>query len=109
MEIDRQLRKDIASAVESAVRDTLAKMEERWLTGKQVCEHFAIAKEWLEEYGDTLPREPYVVETLDGKKHVSNYKYPMHKINQMIADGKMRKLKSMKIRKAAGEPQRTSK
>lgn len=107
--MDTQLRKDIASAVESAVRDTISKMEERWLTGKQVCEHFAIAPEWLKEYGDTLPREPFIVETLDGKKHVSTYKYPMHKINQMIADGMMRKLKSMKIRNVVGEPQRTSK
>ena len=97
MEIDRQLRKDIASAVESAVRDTIAKMEERWLTGKQLCEHFAIAKEWMREYADTLPRETFIVETLDGKKHVSTYKYPMHKINQMIMNGEMKKLKVMKM------------
>ena len=97
MEIDRQLRKDIAAEVAAAVRDTLARMEERWLTGKQLCEHFAIAKEWLKEYGETLPREVFIVETMDGKKHESTYKYPMHKINQMIAEGKMRKLKVMKM------------
>ena len=96
-EIDRQLRKDIAAEVAAAVRDTLARMEERWLTGKQLCEHFAIAPEWLKEYGETLPREVFVVETLDGKKHSSTYKYPMHKINQMIAEGKMRKLKVMRM------------
>lgn len=95
--MERQLRKDIALAVESAVRDTMAKMEERWLTGKQLCEHFAIAPEWLKEYGETLPREVFIVETLDGKKHASTYKYPMHKINQMIMDGKMKKLKVMKM------------
>lgn len=76
MEIDRQLRKDIASAVESAVRDTFAKMEERWLTGKQLCEHFAIAKEWMREYADTLPRETFIVETLDGKKARQHLQIP---------------------------------
>ena len=96
-EIDRQLRKDIAAEVAMAVRETLAQMEERWLTGKQLCEHFAIAPEWLKEYGETLPREVLIVETLDGKKHSSTYKYPMHKINQMIMDGKMKHLKAMKM------------
>jgi len=96
-EIDRQLRKDIAAEVAVAVRETLARMEEKWLTAEQVCEHFAIAKEWLENYGETLPRETFIVETADGKKHVSRFKYPMHKINQWIEEGKMKKLKVLKM------------
>ena len=96
MALDRQLRRDIAAEVAVAVRETLAKLEERWLTAEQVCEHFAIAKEWLDNYGETLPRETFIVETLDGKKHVSRWKYPMHEINQMIMDGKMKKLKVLK-------------
>jgi hypothetical protein len=97
-EMERQLRKDIASAVESAVRDTMAKMEERWLTADELCKHFGmISKEWLKEYGDTLPRQRFVVETLDGQKHKTRWGYPLHEINAGIAAGRFQKLKVMKM------------
>ena len=44
--IDRQLRQDIAAEVSVAVRETLAKMEERWLTADELCKQFGmISKE----------------------------------------------------------------
>ena len=98
MEIDRQLRKDIASEVAVAVRETLAKMEERWLTADELCKHFGmISKEWLKEYGDTLPRERIIVEKLDGAKTRTRWGYPMHEINMMILDGRVKHLKVMKM------------
>ena len=58
MELDRQMRREIAEQVAMAVRDTLSKIEERWLTADELCQHFGMFnKEWLKEYGDTLPRE----------------------------------------------------
>ena len=42
MEIDRQLRKDIAAEVAVAVRETLARMEEKWLTADELCKHFGM-------------------------------------------------------------------
>ena len=98
MEIDRQLRKDIAAEVAVAVKETLAKMEERWLTADELCNHFGmISKEWLKEYGDTLPRQRFVVETLDGQKHKTRWGYPLHEINAGIAAGRFQKLKAMKM------------
>jgi hypothetical protein len=98
MEIDRQLRKDIAAEVAVAVRETLAKMEERWLTADELCKHFGmISKEWLKEYGDTLPRERIIVEKLDGAKTRTRWGYPMHEINMMILDGRVKHLKVMKM------------
>ena len=98
MEIDRQLRKDIAAEVAVAVRETLAKMEERWLTADELCKHFGmISKEWLKEYGDTLPRERIIVEKLDGAKTRTRWGYPMHEINCMIMDGRVKHLKVMKM------------
>jgi hypothetical protein len=98
MEIDRQLRKDIAAEVAVAVRETLAKMEERWLTADELCKHFGmISKEWLKEYGGTLPRERIIVEKLDGAKTRTRWGYPMHEINMMILDGRVKHLKVMKM------------
>ena len=101
-EIDRQLRKDIeavvAVAVNEALAKTLAKMEERWLTADELCKHFGmISKEWLKEYGDTLPRERFVVKTLDGQMHKTRWGYPLHEINAGIAAGRFQKLKAMKM------------
>ena len=96
--IDRQLRLDIAAEVAVAVRETLAKMEERWLTADELCKHFGmISKEWLKEYGDTLPRERIIVEKLDGAKTRTRWGYPMHEINRMIMDGRVKHLKVMKM------------
>ena len=98
MNMDRQLRKDIAAEVAIAVRDTLAKTEERWLTADELCKHFGmISKEWLKEYGDTLPRQRFVVETLDGQKHRTRWGYPLHEINIGILEGRFLKLKAMKM------------
>lgn len=98
MEIDRQLRKDIAAEVAVAVRETLARMEERWLTADELCKHFGmISKEWLKEYGDTLPRERIIVEKLNGARTRTHWGYPMHEINMMILDGRVKHLKVMKM------------
>ena len=96
--MDRQLMKDIAAEVAVAVRETLVRMEERWLTADELCQQFGmISKEWLKEYGETLPRQRFVVETLDGQKHKTRWGYPLHEINAGIADGRFQKLKAMKM------------
>lgn len=98
MELDRQMRREIAEQVAIAVRDTLAKIEERWLTADELCKQFGmISKEWLKEYGDTLPRERIIVEKLDGAKARTRWGYPMHEINRMIMDGRVKHLKVMKM------------
>ena len=96
--MDRQLRQDIAAEVAVVVKETLAKMEERWLTADELCQQFGmISKEWLKEYGDTLPRQRFVVETLDGQKHKTRWGYPLHEINAGIAAGRFLTLKAMKM------------
>ena len=95
--MDRQLRQDIAAEVAVAVRETMAKMEERWLTGEELCKHFGmLSKEWLKEYGDTLPRQRVTVEHMDGTTHRTRWAYPMHEINRMILDGRVKHLKVLR-------------
>ena len=98
MELDRQMRMEIAEQVAMAVRDTLSKIEERWLTADDLCKQFGmISKEWLKEYGDTLPRQRVTVVHMDGTIHRTRWAYPMHEINQMIIDGRVKHLKVMKM------------
>lgn len=98
MELDSQMRREIAEQVAMAVRDTLSKIEERWLTADELCKQFGmISKEWLKEYGDTLPRQRVTVEHMDGTMHRTRWAYPMHEINCMIMDGRVKHLKVMKM------------
>lgn len=96
--MEKELRKAIAAEVRAAVLETMAKLEERWLTADELCKHFGmLSKEWLKEYGDTLPRQRVTVEHADGTTHRTRWAYPIHAINQMILEGKVQHLKVMKI------------
>ena len=95
--MEKDLRKAIAAEVRAAVIETMARMEERWLTADELCKHFGmLSKEWLKEYGDTLPRQRVTVEHADGTTHRTRWAYPMHAINQMILEGKVKHLKVLR-------------
>ena len=72
--MDKELRREIAVQVAMAVRDTLSKIEERWLTADELCQHFGMFT-----------------------SHKTRWAYPMHAINQLIMDGKVKHLKVMKM------------
>lgn len=95
--MDRQLRRDIAAEVHAAVQESFARIEERWLTADELCKQFGmISKDWLKEYGDTLPRERVIVEKMNGDKHRSRWAYPLHQINMMIMNGELKNLKTFR-------------
>ena len=92
------LEAKIIAAVAKVAKQHYEVYEERYVTADELCKHFGmISKEWLKEYGDTLPRQRFVVETLDGQKHKTRWGYPLHEINAGIADGRFQKLKAMKM------------
>ena len=95
--MEKDLRNAIAAEVRAAVLDTMARMEERRLTADELCKHFGmLSKEWLKEYGDTLPRQRVTVEHMDGTTHRTRWAYPMHEINRMILDGRVKHLKVLR-------------
>jgi len=95
--MDKELQRTIAAEVRAAVIETMAKMEERWLTADELCKQFGmISKEWLKEYGDTLPRQRVTVEHMDGTIRRTRWAYPLHEINRMILDGRVKHLKVLR-------------
>ena len=87
--MDRKLRDDIMAEVQKATMAVMLKLEERWLTADELCKQFQMfTKDWVEEYGDILPRKKVRVEcTISGKKRGTRWAYPQHEIAQNIADG----------------------
>lgn len=93
MALDRHTRKAVADAARDAVRDAMAEaMEiygEHWLTAEELVEKFGFfTKDWLKRYGCTLGRERFEVVDGEGRRHVSKWAYPEHKIQRMIAERK---------------------
>lgn len=78
----------VDKAVEKAVKLWLTKICERWITGDALCHRFQMfTKDWLEKYGDCLPRKQLKVTHLNGKVRKSGWAYPRNQIAINIAEG----------------------
>ena len=66
---------------------------EKYVTGAELCKQIAMfSPNWLENFGWKLPRERIEVTDDDGKTRVTRWGYPLHHIQRMIAEGRMRKM-----------------
>ena len=96
--MDRTLRREIREDVMEAIRAAVVQMEERYLTGQELCKQFGMfTPKWLKMYGDVLPRKRVTVTGLDGKSHSTRWAYPQHEIAKGIRDGKYDDLKIMRM------------
>ena len=87
------LRAEIIATVRETMREVLEGAEEVWLKPKQLLEQFGmLSQEWLDRNGELLPREYASVVLPDGDEKCTRWAYPMHKINRMIQEGKLKGL-----------------
>ena len=93
MKLDKETREAIASAVREAQIEAAEIYEEKYVTGKELCRQIAMfSTNWLENFGWKLPRERIIVTDEDGETRVTRWGYPLHQIQRMIAEGRMRNL-----------------
>lgn len=86
--MDRKLREDISKEVGKAVELALVKAGERWLTADELCKQFQMfSKDWVDKYGDVLPRKRIKVTLLNGETRGTRWAYPQHQIAMNIAEG----------------------
>ena len=87
--MDRKLREEIVAEVQKATTAVMLKLDERWITADELCKQFQMfTKDWVEKYGDILPRKKVNVEcTISGEKRGTRWAYPQHQIAMNIADG----------------------
>ena len=82
--MDKKLREEIAREVSR----TMMAMQEQWLTADKLCEQFQMfTPDWLQKYGDILPRKKVTVTHLNGTSRGSRWAYARFQIAQNIADG----------------------
>ena len=87
--MDRKLREEILATVQKATEAALVKAGERWITADELCKQFQMfTNDWLENYGDILPRKQIRVEcTISGKKRGTRWGYAKLEIAENIRNG----------------------
>ena len=91
--MDRMLRAEIIATVRHTMQEVLEGADEVWLKPKQLLEQIGMfSQECLDNNGHLLPREYASVVLPDGEEKCTRWAYPMHKINRMIQEGKLKGL-----------------
>jgi len=87
----RELLEFFAEIGKRVEQEKMEVYEERYVTGKELCQHISMfTPNWLEKYGWKLPRERIEVTDDGGEARATRWGYPLHQIQRMIAEGKMR-------------------
>ena len=86
--MDRKLREEIVAEVQKAMMAAMVSLQEQWLTPDELCKQFGMfTRDWLEKYGDILPRKRVKVTHLNGETRGTRWAYPRFQIAQNIANG----------------------
>ena len=92
--MEKQLRVEIVAEVKRSVEKAMEVYNEVWLTDDLLVDHISVmTKRWLRDHGDMLPRTPIEWTDKKGAKHSSSYLYPLHKIQAMMDDGRIKELR----------------
>ena len=88
-----KIAKLVAEFQAQSAKDEVEKLEEKWVKADELVKTFAfMSKDWMKQYGSTLPRVQACV--MDGDvEHKSAYVYPLHKIQRMMWSGEIKNLK----------------
>ena len=92
--MDRLLRAEIVATVKRSVMEAMETYDERWLTAKELGSYISVmTARWLQDHGDLLPRTQIEYTDAEGR-HSSSWLYPLHRIQAMMADGRIKELKN---------------
>ena len=95
--MDQKLRDSIRAEVREALTSIYTKMNERYVSADELCEHFAmITPSILKYHGDIFPRKKIQLTGTNGKTYTTHYGYALHQIALNIANGVYDDLKVFK-------------
>ena len=95
--MDKQTKVEFKVVVRDAIREAMECYEERWLTDREMSQYISVmTQRWLRDHGDMLPRTPIEWTDKRGARHSTSYLYPLHRIQAMMADGRIKELRESK-------------
>ena len=91
---------EVKAVVRRAVEEDREMYDEVWLTEKQLLEQFGMfTHDWLKKYGQCLQPARAIVVDEKGIEHpTQGWAYPRNKIQRMIANGEILKLRCRVVR-----------
>ena len=91
---------EVKAVVRRAIEEEREMYDEVWLTEKQLLEQFGMfTHDWLKKYGHCLQPARAIVVDEQGVEHpTQGWAYPKHRIQRMIANGEIQKLRCRVVR-----------
>ena len=91
---------EVKAVVRRAIEEEREMYDEVWLTEKQLLEQFGMfTHDWLKKYGQCLQPARAIVVDEQGVEHpTQGWAYPRNKIQRMIANGEIMKLRCRVVR-----------
>ena len=88
MSMDRQLRTEIIQTVKQAMMT----YQEKWVTADVLCEHVGtLTPRFLKDHGQMFNRTRVEWDDETGH-HTGSWLYPLHEIQEMVMDGRIKQL-----------------
>lgn len=90
---------EVKAVVRRAVEEEFEMYDEVWLTEKELIAQFGMfSHDWLKKYGQCLQPARAIVMDEQGVERRSGWAYPKHRIQRMIANGEILKLRCRVVR-----------
>ena len=90
--MDKVLRAEIVAEV----RKAMTTFTEKWVTAETLCEHIeTLTPRFLKNHGHIFNRTRIEWTDRQGDRHVQGWLYPLHEIQKMIEDGRIKELKEI--------------
>lgn len=85
--------KQLEVKILDVVRRSFKQYSEKWVTAETLSEYVETLKvDWLKKNGSCFNRTRVCWTDEDGVKHSSSWLYPLHEIQEMIQDGRIKNL-----------------
>ena len=79
---------ELKAVFRRAAEEAYELYNEVWLTADELCKQFQMfSKDWVEKYGDILPRKRVKVTHLNGETRGTRWAYTQHEIAMNIRNG----------------------
>ena len=90
---------EIKQTIKQAQVEVALQMEEVWLSKEDFLRQFGMfTEDWLKKYGQLLGRTQAIVTDGNSEHRISRWAYPRNKVQQMIMDGSIKRLKCYKVK-----------
>ena len=93
MVIDKQTRDALTRVVQGTIEAKMEVYDEVWVSGAELGKRIGcFTKGWMKKYAISLPRTQARVVDQNNIEHWTGWVYPLHKIQAMMMDGRIKEL-----------------